>query len=77
MSKPGPKPLPIELRRHVRVTVRLRPAVADAMFVLAGRRRQTLSEVTRDLYERLLAHHQRIASDNNRENTPPPPKIDL
>ena len=67
--KPSPKPLPVELRRHVRVTVRLRPAVADAMFVLAARRRQTLSDVTRDLYERFLAHHERMLSDNNRENT--------
>ena len=72
--KPGPKPLPIELRRHVRVTVRLRPAVADAMFVLAARRRQTLSDVTRDLYERFLAHHERMLSDNNRENTPHLPR---
>ena len=73
MRKPGPIPLPPERRRSVRVTVRLTAPVADAMFILAARRRQTISDVTRDLYERLLAHHQRILSDKTTGigHTPP------
>lgn len=62
MSKPGPKPLPPERRRSVRVVIRVTAEVADGMFLFAGRNRKTLSEITRGYYERLLARERELVS---------------
>ena len=58
--KRGPKPLPPERRRSVNVVIRVTPDVADGIFLFAGRRRKTLSELTRDYWHRLLVKEREL-----------------
>lgn len=60
MKKRGPKPLPIERRLSVNVVIRVRPELADGIFLFAGRRRKTISDMTRNYWERLLAKEREL-----------------
>lgn len=60
MSKRGRPPLPPERRRCVRVTVWVRPDVAEGMYAVMGRRREELSRWTSQQFERFLAREREL-----------------
>lgn len=66
MKKRGPKPLPPELRRSYKLTVWVRPDVAEGMFAAMSYHGSELSEWAAGQFERWVARERElIASQIN------------
>jgi len=60
-TRRGRPPLPVERRKHVRITIAVTDQVADAMFIYARRKRKpSISEALSDLLERLARREQEL-----------------
>jgi len=71
-SKRGRPPLPPSQRRCVKVTVWVRPDVADSMFAAMGRRREELSRWTSRQFELFLIRERELVASqiSELENRP-------
>jgi len=58
--KRGPKPLPVERRKHARVTVAVTEDVSALLYIYAQRKRATMSEAIGQLLERLAERERQI-----------------
>jgi len=67
MSKRGPKPLPPERRRSVRVTVAVTEQCSDGLSLYARRHRGELSTVLSKLLERLAQREKELNVYRNRD----------
>lgn len=68
MGKRGPKPIPPERRRSVKLTIWVRPDVADNMFAAMGRRHDELSRWTSHQFEMFLDRERKIIASQVSRN---------